>query len=262
MQEWMLKCMHISSHCWVCLLFALNWPWDDYALLWSVDSVKILIHTHTNLSFLLLPLARPLSVYIQCFAEVFSIQYKLQHCWMLKTTLKELCCLIFYKNAHLKDTFAANDSCVHAVQELFQSFLRTDLLVQIIWIVLVLCNFQVAWQNLNWSEIRALTGPFQHWIFVLFLSLSSVNFAFCLSCWNTLSQIYFSRVKYVVSLYFSAFCTIHCSLYFQVLSLAAWCTTTSTLLWRYSAFEGVGSVRLAPQASLTILAENLYFGVI
>lgn len=30
------------------------------------------------------------------------------------TTLKELCCLIFYKNAHLKDTFAAVDSCARS----------------------------------------------------------------------------------------------------------------------------------------------------
>jgi len=67
-------------------------------------------HTHTQTLLSIAPsLSRPLfykQICIVC-AEVFSIQYKLQHCWILKTTLKELCCLIFYKST-FKNTFAAD----------------------------------------------------------------------------------------------------------------------------------------------------------
>jgi len=113
---------------------------------------------------------------------------------------------------------------------------------------------QLEWdQDFDWT--------FQFFFFFLFLSLSNVNFTFCLSCWNTLSQIYFGRVKHAFLIvffqHFAPSIVLFISTWFQVLSLSA-----CTLRWRYSASEGVGSVRLAPHASLTISAEKLYFGVI
>lgn len=182
-------CMHISSHCWVCLLFALNWPWDDCdALLWSVDSVKILLYTHTQTKkkpFLMLSISFAFCLY--------TVLCRSLHYTVYITTLTELCCLIFYKNAllkevHLKDTFAAVDICARSSRAisifLMARFACSNCLNDA-------CALQfsssVTDSQLEWD--RGFDWSISTFNF-LFFRFSNVHFA-SLFCWNTLSQMYF-----------------------------------------------------------------------
>ncbi len=90
----------------------------------------------------------------------------------------------------------------------------------------------------------------------LFFSHSNVNFVFFFALMNALMN--FSRLKYrsVFFLNFAPsivlFSLTRCPVLLIKISLTAWCTATSTLLWRYGAFWRCGQCYI----STTCMALN------
>lgn len=194
---------------------------------------------------------------------LYTVLCRSLHYTVYITTLKELCCLIFYKNAllkevHLKDTFAAVDICARSSRAisifLMARFACSNCLNDA-------CALQfsssVTDSQLEWD--RGFDWSISTFNFFV-LSLLQCSFCLFVLLKYALTNVFLAGWN--MSPCFSAFCTIYCSLYFSKMPSPADKNQSHSMMHHHQHTSGgVGSVS-APHASLTILAGKLYLGVI